>query len=89
MAAGTPLISTDWPGSGELIAHGETGWLTPTGSAEQLADRIEWLLNHPEEAARVAEAGWRHCRDCYAPDTVGRQTLTLYDDVLARHAARP
>lgn len=87
MAAGSPLISSDWPGSDELIRDGETGWLTPVGSAEPLADRIEWVLDHPGEAAEVAMAAWRHCRDYFAPEQVGRQTVALYGEVLARHAA--
>ncbi|UVO51477.1 glycosyltransferase family 4 protein [Sphingomonas sp. SUN019] len=88
MAIGCPLISTDWVGSNEVIEDGETGWLTPVGCAERLAERIDWLLDHPDEAARTGAAAWRRCRDVYAPDKVGRQSMAFYGDILAQHDAR-
>lgn len=88
MAAGSPVISTKWPGSTEVIRNGTTGWLTPIDDAPQLARRIGWLLDHPEAAERVGAAAWRHCRDTYAPEKVVGRSLKFYSEVLSRHAAR-
>lgn len=86
MAAASPVISTDWAGSAEVIAHGATGWLTPVGAADRLASRIAWVLDHPDIAERVGAAAWRRCRDAYSPGEVGRRSLEFYREVLARHA---
>ncbi len=85
MAAASPVICTDWEGSSELIADGETGWRTPVGSSEPLADRIEWLLDHPDEAEEVGRAAWHHCRQTYSPELIARRSLDFYREVLARH----
>jgi alpha-maltose-1-phosphate synthase len=42
MAAGKPLIATDWDGYRDMVRHGETGYLVPTimpdpGTADELA----------------------------------------------------
>lgn len=86
MAAASPVISTDWAGSAEVISDGETGWLTPVGDADRLAGRIAWVLDHPSVAERVGAAAWRRCRDTYSPEAVARRSVEFYADVLARHA---
>jgi glycosyltransferase involved in cell wall biosynthesis len=87
MAAGSPLISTHWLGADGVIADGIAGWLTPVGDVERMADRIRWVLAHPEAASTVAEAAWNHCKETYAIDKVGDQTIEFYRDAVARHNA--
>jgi glycosyltransferase involved in cell wall biosynthesis len=87
MAAGSPLISAHWLGADGVINDGVTGWLTPVGGAERMADRIKWLLAHPEAASTAADAAWRHCKATYAIDEVGDQTIEFYHDAVARHNA--
>lgn len=84
MAVGSPLISTNWAGSADLITHGHTGWRTPVGRPEPLADRICWLLSNPEAASRVGEAAWNRCRSAYSIESVGAQTLSFYQETLSR-----
>ncbi len=57
MAAGVPVIATHIAGIPELIDDGRTGFLTPPGDAETLAERIVQVLEDGELRARLAEAG--------------------------------
>jgi glycosyltransferase involved in cell wall biosynthesis len=57
LALGTPVVATDTAGPTEVIKDGETGFLTPFGNAQVLADRIEHYLSHPETACRIGKAG--------------------------------
>lgn len=54
MAAGVPVISTDVGGVGDLIEHGETGWLVPPGDPAALAQGIQRLLGDPGLCHRLA-----------------------------------
>ncbi|WP_395397396.1 glycosyltransferase family 4 protein [Novosphingobium sp. BL-8A] len=78
MAAGSPMISTDWPGSEDIIIHGETGLLTPVAQPEALAQAIERLLADPQETARMASAGHDRCATAFSVEVVGNQLLDCY-----------
>jgi glycosyltransferase involved in cell wall biosynthesis len=56
MAAGVPVLSTDVGGVGDLIEHGETGWLVPSGNPSALARGIGGLLADPDRRARLLSA---------------------------------
>lgn len=86
MSAGSPVISTAWNGSDEVIDDGITGWLTPVGDIERLATQILWVLDHPAAAAAAGAAARQACRARFAPETVCRASIAFYEDVLARHA---
>lgn len=57
LAMKLPTVSTRVGGIPEIIRHGETGLCVAPGRVGELADAIEWLIRHPSEARRLAEAG--------------------------------
>jgi glycosyltransferase involved in cell wall biosynthesis len=57
MAAGKPVITSPVDGLVGLITCGVDGWLVEPGDAAALADAIQYVLDHPGEAAKVARAG--------------------------------
>ncbi|GAB4148704.1 MAG: glycosyltransferase family 4 protein [Planctomycetota bacterium] len=57
MALGVPVVTTAAGGIPELVVDGETGFLAAAGDPESLADVLAFALTHPDETARVAEAG--------------------------------
>jgi glycosyltransferase involved in cell wall biosynthesis len=86
-AAGCPMISTDWAGSTEIINHGETGLLTPVGEPEPLANHLDWVLSHPQEAAAMGAAGRRRCARDFSVEAAGSQLLACYEETLGTRAA--
>jgi glycosyltransferase involved in cell wall biosynthesis len=56
MAAGVPVLSSNVGGVGDLVTHGETGWLVPPSDPAALADGIRTLLADPALAGRLAAA---------------------------------
>lgn len=87
LAAGCPMISTDWPGSEEIITSDETGFLTPVGDADAMAQRLSWLLDNSGAAAQVAATGFQHCRRTYTIESIGKRLLGCYEATL-RHPAQ-
>lgn len=87
LAAGSPMLSTDWPGSEEIITDGETGFLTPVGNAEAMAQRLSWILDNPETAAHIAAKGHLHCARTFTMDAVGERLLECYDATIGNFPA--
>jgi glycosyltransferase involved in cell wall biosynthesis len=82
-ALGRPVIGTDHGGSRETVLHGETGWLTPPGDAEALAEAIDQAVGlTAHQRLRVAEAGIAHVRARFGKDTMCAKTLEVYNEVI-------
>jgi glycosyltransferase involved in cell wall biosynthesis len=59
MNASLPVVASAVGGNGELVIDGETGLLYPAPNARALADKLLFLLDHPQEAAKMGQAGRR------------------------------
>lgn len=58
LAAGRPVISTYVAGIPELVRPGESGWLVPAGSVDELVTAICELLDSPvEQLDRLGQSG--------------------------------
>jgi alpha-1,3/alpha-1,6-mannosyltransferase len=72
MAAARPVIAVNRGGPTETIVNGETGWLaspTPAAFGEVLAR----VLDDPQAARRMGEAGWRHVRTNFSRTAFGER----------------
>jgi glycosyltransferase involved in cell wall biosynthesis len=49
MAAGLPVIASAVSGIPDIVQDGVTGFLVQPGDEAALAERIRWILEHPEE----------------------------------------
>jgi colanic acid/amylovoran biosynthesis glycosyltransferase len=57
LASGLPCVSTTVSGVPEIIDDGENGYLAEPGDAQELADKIAFLLGQPILCAAFARAG--------------------------------
>ena len=83
MAAGLPVVATDIPGYREVVRDGIEGVLVPPRDADSLADAIDGLLDDPDLAKRLAEAG-RQRSQRYSWDTVAKEIEEIYREVAGR-----
>lgn len=83
LSAGCPMISTDWAGAEEIIAHGENGLLTPVGDPDAMAANLEWMLDHPEEIAAMGDRAQAHCRAHFSTGAVGSRMVDWYRTTIA------
>jgi glycosyltransferase involved in cell wall biosynthesis len=82
MAAGIPVVASDFPGWRRLIEECCCGILVDPLSPVEIADAIAWLLARPEEAAAMGRRGQAAVRERFSWDVEAGTLLALYRDLL-------
>lgn len=59
MAAGLPVVATDYPVWREIVEGAGAGILVPPCDAGAIREAVQYLLSHDDEARRMGEAGRR------------------------------
>ena len=83
MAHARPVVATPVGGTPEVVVDGETGLLVPPRNPAALADAIRRLLDDPDLAKRLGEAGRRRVEKLFSLESMTRRVLELYDEVAA------
>jgi glycosyltransferase involved in cell wall biosynthesis len=81
-AAGKPIVTTDVPGCREIVRNGENGLLTPPRNVDRLANALEELIKNPALRKAMGARGRLRAEQEYGLDTVIRETLALYRELL-------
>ena len=84
MASGLPVVSTRCGGPETCVVEGETGYLTPVGDAEALANRMQTLLENADLRRRMGKAGRKMVETRFSIEAAGRPFLQVYDRLLGR-----
>lgn len=82
MACRKPVICSDAGGIPEIVEHGRTGLTFPPGDVDRLAEAGIWMLDHPDEAARMGERGYARLIEHFPISGNVRATEDLYGRVL-------
>jgi glycosyltransferase involved in cell wall biosynthesis len=80
---GKPVIGALAGGISAVVEHERTGLLVPYGDVEALVKTMCWLLDHPDRAAEMGEAGRRHTLDQWTWDRVYERLRPIYERLLA------
>lgn len=83
-AQGVPLILSNTGGLAEIVRDGLTGCLVRPADPEDLAQRLRFLLDHPQAAAAMGDAALSDYRQRFTPSIVARRTKAFYEEVLAQ-----
>ena len=62
LAAGKPIVATDADGLVDILADGHDAVIVPKANADALAEKIVWLVDRPEERARLSAAAYESGR---------------------------
>jgi glycosyltransferase involved in cell wall biosynthesis len=83
MACGVPVISTTGGALPEVV--GEAGVLVPPSSSAALARAMIDLMNRPERARALGEAGMRRVRRNFSWKGAAEKTVAFYREVIDDH----
>jgi len=81
-AYGMPIVSTFHCDIPEVVIDGESGFLVPEKDTDGLAERLEYLINHPDLWESMGRAGRKHIEEEFNIVTQAAKLETLYDSLL-------
>jgi glycosyltransferase involved in cell wall biosynthesis len=79
-----PVIASHLGAMADLIEHGKTGLLFQPNNAEELASKVRWLWEHPEECYKMGINARKDYETKYTPEKNYEMLLDIYKEVLAR-----
>jgi Glycosyltransferase len=85
MATGTPVVGSCVGGIPEMVQDGLTGFLVPPGDEEALAERLLWLLKHPQEAEDMSRRAREFARSFFSSEAYlagYKRLLEMAEEVL-------
>lgn len=82
MASGLPVISTHVGGTPEIVTHGDSGFLFKPGDTEEIAMAIAELRNNSDKRGIMAEKGRQKVKDLFSVDTMVKNYIGLFDELL-------
>jgi len=83
MAHARPVVATPVGGTPEVVVDGETGLLVPPRDPAALAGALRRLLEDPDFARSLGEAGRRRVAERFSLDAMTKRILMMYDEIAA------
>lgn len=65
MSIGRAVITTDVPGCRETVTDGKNGFLVPPFNSDALAEKMLYLIEHPEEIQRMGDESYHIAKEQY------------------------
>lgn len=82
MAAGIPVIASDFPLWRQIVEDAQCGLLVDPEDTGALVRAMEWIIRHPEEAQRMGERGRQAAVERYSWESEARSLVAFYQDRL-------
>ena len=83
-ACGIPVVSSEHAGIGEVVLDHESGFLVPERDIDGLADRIQYLIEHPECWPQMGRHGRQHIEKNYDLGKLNVELARLYQTTIDR-----
>jgi glycogen(starch) synthase len=84
MQMGRPVVTTAGGGVSEAVIDGQTGLVTPSEDSRALAEAVCFLLEHPDRAKEMGEAGRRRQLEMFSLENTAREYDALYQQIAHR-----
>ena len=77
-----PVISSNIPGSVELIEHKKTGLLFPAETHRKLAEKLLWVEQNKKDAIEIAHKGKEKVYKNYSADSMAKKYTALFESII-------
>ncbi|NJK49277.1 colanic acid biosynthesis glycosyltransferase WcaL [Candidatus Gracilibacteria bacterium] len=82
MAMGLPVISTYHGGIPELVEDGVNGFLVPERDTDAIAQKLAYLIEHPERWESMGRSGRRRVEEKYDMEKLNDELVQIYQSLL-------
>ena len=82
LAQGLPVLSTYHSGIPEVVEDGKSGFLVPEKDSDALAERLAYLVEHPEIWPKMGKAGRTYVERHYDIEKLNERLVLLYERLL-------
>jgi glycosyltransferase involved in cell wall biosynthesis len=91
MTCGIPVVATAVNSVPEVVIPGKTGLVARPADPASLSRALAYMLDHPAEAARMAEAARAQIGEQFRSDRLGQELMEVYEAALgfADHRLQP
>lgn len=79
MAMGIPVVASDFPIWRDIVEKAGSGLLVDPNSPREIASAMDWLMEHPDEAAQMGANGQKAIAENYTWAGEEVKLLALYD----------
>lgn len=80
-----PIVATDVGGAREAIVDNETGYIVEIANSEQMADRIQKLLESPQIARKMGLKGYRRALTLFGFEENVKKLITTWETMIKYH----
>jgi glycosyltransferase involved in cell wall biosynthesis len=84
----TPVIAARIGAIAEVVRDGETGLHFAPGSAEDLAAKVRWAADHPDEMRRMGDNARREYEEKYTPERNYAMLMDIYHQAIDHARSR-
>lgn len=81
-AMGLPVVSTLHNGIPEGVLDGKSGFLVPEKDVDALADKLEYLIEHPELWPEMGRYGRKFVEERYYIKKLNQQLVEIYQNLI-------
>lgn len=81
--AEVPAVAFDTGGNPEIIDNGQTGILVPAHDEQKMAERIDYLIDHPAEAHLIGLQAAERARKMFSIERMVRESEKFYQELIS------
>ncbi len=82
MACACPVIGTVNTGAEDLFVDGEHGYILPIRQVQALAERLQWLADHPDARHEMGRKALAHVQQTGGWRDYGRHAISIYQTLM-------
>ena len=84
LCQGVPVIASRLRAVAEIVEDGVTGLHFTAGDPEDLAAKVHWAVNHPEETRQMGANARRVYEEKYTPERSYKILMEIYDAAITQ-----
>jgi glycosyltransferase involved in cell wall biosynthesis len=82
--AEVPAVAFETGGNPEIIVEGETGFLIPAYDEQKMAERIDYLLEHPAESRLIGQQASERARKMFSIRRMVEESEAFYQELISQ-----